>query len=141
MLIVDMFHVSQEKTYFVCYSLPNAPVWASAIFSDHFIPANHNWAIDKQYPIKSNEQKKKELFRYLFVFLTIYFKYFEGEFWWAKGLRVRKECYARASRRVTMESRLLWIQLQIWKQKVIRVAIFELVIQFTLNVPFELNFG
>ena len=22
MLIVDMFHVSQEKTYFVCYSLP-----------------------------------------------------------------------------------------------------------------------
>ena len=33
-------------------------------------------AIDKQYPNKSNEQKKKELFRYLFVFLTIYFKYF-----------------------------------------------------------------
>ena len=69
-------------------------------------PANHNWAIDKQYPIKSNEQKKKEPFRYLFVFLTIYFKYFEGEFWWAKGLRVREECYARASRRVTIESRL-----------------------------------
>ena len=88
-----------------------------------------------------NKKKKKELFRYLFVFLTIYLKYFEGEFWWAKGLRVRKECYARASRRVTMESRLLWIQLQIWKQKVISVAIFELVIQFTFNVPFELNFG
>ena len=47
---------------------------------------------DKQYPIKSNEQKKKELFRYLFVFLTIYFKYFEGEFWWAKDLMVREEC-------------------------------------------------
>ena len=42
---------------------------------------------DKQYPIKSNEQKKKELFRYLFVFLTIYFKYFKGEFWWTEGLR------------------------------------------------------
>ena len=27
------------------------------------------------------------------------------------------------------------------KKKVISVAIFELVIQFTLNVPFELNFG
>ena len=42
MLIVDMFPVSQEKTYFVCYSLPNPPVWASAKFPDHFIPANHN---------------------------------------------------------------------------------------------------
>ena len=41
-LIVDMFHVSQEKTYFVCYSLPNASVWASAIFPDYFIPANNN---------------------------------------------------------------------------------------------------
>ena len=40
--IVDMVHVSQQKTYFVCYSLPNAPVWASAIFPDHFIPANHD---------------------------------------------------------------------------------------------------
>ena len=27
------------------------------------------------------------------------------------------------------------------KEKVISVAIFELVIQFTFNVPFELNFG
>ena len=27
------------------------------------------------------------------------------------------------------------------KKKVISVAIFELVIQFTFNVPFELNFG
>ena len=27
------------------------------------------------------------------------------------------------------------------KKMVISVAIFELVIQFTLNVPFELNFG
>ena len=27
------------------------------------------------------------------------------------------------------------------KEKVIRVAIFELVIQFTFNVPFELDFG
>ena len=37
-------------------------------------------------PLTNNTQsnqtnkKKKELFRYLFVFLTIYFKYFEGEF-------------------------------------------------------------
>ena len=73
-----MVHGSQQKTYFAFFFLPNAPVWASAIFPDHFIPANHNWAIDKQYPIKSNEQKR---FRYLFDFLTIYFKYFEGEFW------------------------------------------------------------
>ena len=61
-------------------------------------------------PLTNNTQsnqtnkKKKELFRYLFVFLTIYFKCFEGEFWWAKGLRVREERYARASRRVTIES-------------------------------------
>ena len=27
------------------------------------------------------------------------------------------------------------------KKKVISMAIFELVIQFTFNVPFELNFG
>ena len=27
------------------------------------------------------------------------------------------------------------------KKKVISVAIFELVVQFTFNVPFELNFG
>ena len=27
------------------------------------------------------------------------------------------------------------------KKKVVSVAIFELVIQFTFNVPFELNFG
>ena len=38
----DMFHVSQEKTYLVYNSLPNAPVWASAIFPDLFIPANHD---------------------------------------------------------------------------------------------------
>ena len=47
-----------ENILFV-YSLSNVPVWASAIFPDHFIPANHNWTIDKQYPIKSNEQKRK----------------------------------------------------------------------------------
>ena len=33
--------VSKCGTYFVCYSLPNAPVWASAIFPDHFIAANY----------------------------------------------------------------------------------------------------
>ena len=43
-------------------------------------------------PNQIKRTKKKELFRYLLVFLTIYFKYFEGEFWWAKGLRVREEC-------------------------------------------------
>ena len=73
-------HICGEKTQFVCYSLPNAPVWASAIFPDHFITANYNRSIDKQYLIKSNEQKRKELFRHLFVFLMTYFKYFEGEF-------------------------------------------------------------
>ena len=102
-----MFH---GRKHILFVTLFHAPVWASAIFHDHFIPANHNWAIDKQYSIKSNEQKKKkELFRYLFVFVMIYLKYFEGEFWWAKGLsrlRVREECCAGASRRVAIESHL-----------------------------------
>ena len=35
----------------------------------------------------------------------------------------------------------LVIQLQIWKKKVISVVIFELVVQFSFNEPFELNFG
>ena len=68
-VVVDMFHVSQEKTYFVCYSLPDAPVCTSAIFPDHFIPANHNRTIDKQNPIKSNEQRTERTIS-IFVWLS-----------------------------------------------------------------------
>ena len=78
--------------------------------------------------------KKKELFRYLFVFLMIYFKCFEGEFW-ARSLRVREECYAQASRRVTIENRACNEFNSKFEKKVNSVAIFELVIQFIFNVP------
>ena len=42
-----MFHVSQEKTYFVCFFLSNAPVWASAMGAsqdcDHMVQKLPYW--------------------------------------------------------------------------------------------------
>ena len=44
-LIVDMFHVSLERTYFVCYSLLNAPVWASVIECVHVTSSNKGFIL------------------------------------------------------------------------------------------------
>ena len=75
-----MFHVSQEKTNIVCYSPANAlfgKVQCSLITSSQPItvePLTNNTQSNQR------NEKKKEPFRNLFVFLIIYFKYFEGEF-------------------------------------------------------------
>ena len=56
-------------------------------------------------------------------------------------LRVREKCYARANRRVNDRKPLVMNSTPNLKKKFISVEIFKLVIQFTFNVPFELNIG
>ena len=67
----DIAHVTvsrsgQPNIFCLLLSSQRACRWASAIFPDHFISANHNWAIDKTIP---NQISKRERTLPKFVWL------------------------------------------------------------------------